>query len=41
MRHKLIHEYDRVNLDILWDTVTVDLPRLMGELEKILPPHQP
>jgi len=41
MRHKLIHEYDRVDLDILWDTVAVDLPRLMGELEKVLPPHQP
>ena len=41
MRHKLIHEYDRVDLDILWDTVAVDLPGLIGELEKILPPGRP
>ncbi|MFQ5895627.1 MAG: DUF86 domain-containing protein [Nitrospinota bacterium] len=41
MRNKLIHEYDRVDLDILWDTVTDDLPRLIKELEKGLPPGQP
>ncbi len=27
MRNKLIHGYDRVDLNILWDTVTDDLPR--------------
>jgi uncharacterized protein with HEPN domain len=40
MRHKLIHGYDRVDLDILWDTVTEDLPRLIEQLEKILPSLQ-
>ena len=36
MRHRLIHEYDTVDLDILWDTVRNDLPPLLKELEKIL-----
>ena len=33
MRNKLIHGYDMVDLNILWDTVTDDLPRLIQELE--------
>ncbi len=39
MRNKLIHGYDTVDLDILWDTVTDDLPRLIDELEKVVPPE--
>lgn len=39
MRNKLIHGYDTVDLDILWDTVTDDLPQLIEELEKIIPPE--
>jgi len=39
MRNKLIHEYDRVDLDILWDTVTVELPDLIKTLQGILPPE--
>ena len=41
MRNKLIHEYDRVDLDILWDTVTVELPDLARALEEALPPDDP
>jgi uncharacterized protein with HEPN domain len=37
MRHRLIHGYDAVDFDILWQVVTVDLPPLIGILEKILP----
>jgi uncharacterized protein with HEPN domain len=36
MRNRLIHAYFDVNLDILWSTVTKDLPVLKAELEKIL-----
>jgi len=35
-RDRLIHGYDLVNLDILWDIVTVDLPSLTKELERII-----
>ncbi len=36
MRNRLIHGYDSVDLDILWDTIVVDLPPLIAELGKIL-----
>jgi uncharacterized protein with HEPN domain len=36
MRHRLIHGYDAVDLDVLWDTIIDDLPPLIDELEKIL-----
>jgi len=34
MRNRLAHGYDRVDLDVLWDTVELDLPPLIAELEK-------
>lgn len=36
MRHRLIHVYFNVNLDVVWKTVTEDLPPLIAELEKII-----
>jgi len=36
MRDRLIHGYFDVNLDVLWETVTNDLPPLINKLEKIL-----
>ena len=38
MRNRLIHGYDAVDLDVLWDTIIDDLPPLIAELEKILLP---
>lgn len=35
-RNRLIHGYDLVNLDILWDIVTLDMPTLIAQLESIL-----
>jgi len=34
MRNRLIHGYDFVDLDILWQTIQEDLPELISELEK-------
>jgi uncharacterized protein with HEPN domain len=36
MRNKLFHGYNQVDLGILWDTVTDDLPQLIQELEAAL-----
>jgi uncharacterized protein with HEPN domain len=36
MRNRLIHGYDSVDLEVLWDTIEVDLPPLIAELETIL-----
>lgn len=36
MRHRLVHAYFDINLDILWQTIHHDLPPLIVELEAIL-----
>jgi uncharacterized protein with HEPN domain len=36
LRNRLIHGYDSVDLDILWQIITFDLPPLIASLEKIL-----
>jgi uncharacterized protein with HEPN domain len=36
LRNRLIHGYDQVDLDILWQIVTQDLPPLVAELDKIV-----
>lgn len=36
MRHRLIHAYFDINLDILWQTVQQDLPPLIAELDSVL-----
>jgi len=36
MRDRLIHGYFDVNLDVVWKTVTNDLPPLIEKLEKIV-----
>lgn len=38
MRNKLIHAYFDINLDILWRTITVNLPLLKEKLDTILKP---
>lgn len=35
-RDRLIHGYDRVNFDILWRIVSVELPTLIEQLKAIL-----
>ena len=32
MRNLMIHDYDDVDMDIVWDTVQQDLPDLVGQL---------
>jgi len=36
MRNRLTHGYDQIDLNILWDTIEIDFPLLIKELEKIL-----
>ena len=36
MRNRLVHEYDDIDLDIVWDTLQKSLPILIIELEKII-----
>ena len=36
MRDRLIHGYADVNLDVVWETVTQDLPPLITALERLV-----
>ncbi len=38
MRNRLIHAYFDIDLDILWKTIIEDIPPLISDLEKIIPP---
>jgi uncharacterized protein with HEPN domain len=36
MRNRLVHGYDDIDHDVLWDTIHKDLPGLVDGLERIL-----
>ncbi len=40
MRHRLVHDYGRVNLDRLWDVYEDDLPSLIVAIEGMIPPEE-
>ena len=39
MRNRLVHGYFDINLRRLWETVQRDIPRLILQLEVIVPPE--
>ena len=41
LRNRLIHGYDTVDFDIMWQILTHDLPRLVADLEKLVSPEAP
>jgi uncharacterized protein with HEPN domain len=36
LRNRLIHGYDKVDLDVLWQIVQTDLPPLIADLKRVL-----
>lgn len=40
MRNFVMHEYFRIEVDILWETTVESIPTLITELEKLLPPEE-
>lgn len=38
MRNLLIHEYDDVDIEVVWQVVTEDLPALVAQIESLVPP---
>ena len=40
MRNIVIHEYDDVDLTIVWETVQFDLPNLIASLEPVIPAEE-
>jgi uncharacterized protein with HEPN domain len=41
MRHRLVHAYYDINLEILWRTVRDDLPPLIEVLQQAVGPNKP
>lgn len=41
MRHKLVHAYFEVNLDMVWHTTLHELPSLIQALEKLIASESP
>jgi uncharacterized protein with HEPN domain len=41
MRNRLIHEYFRIDLEKVWDTVQKDIPALITLIEPLVPPKEP
>ncbi|NJR52107.1 MAG: DUF86 domain-containing protein [Leptolyngbyaceae cyanobacterium CSU_1_3] len=41
MRDILAHQYDRVNLDTLWDVIQNDIPELIELITPLLPEQMP
>ncbi len=37
MRHKIVHDYFKIDYDLLWDVATKDMPELVVELRKFVP----
>jgi uncharacterized protein with HEPN domain len=40
MRDRLVHGYDDVDLDLVWKTVSEDLPALIARLDRLAPREQ-
>jgi len=40
-RNVLIHQYDEINLELVWQVIERDLPGLVAALEPLVPPEQP
>ncbi len=41
IRNRLIHAYDQIDYDVLWDVITDDLPPLISQLERLLTTETP
>lgn len=38
MRHRIVHDYLHINLDVVWDTATNDIPALVALLDPLVAP---
>jgi uncharacterized protein with HEPN domain len=40
MRNRLVHDYSRIDIDIVWDVVSSDLPSLVAAVQPLVPPPE-
>lgn len=41
MRHRLVHDYTRIDVPTVWRVVQTHLPPLIAQLEPLVPPENP
>jgi uncharacterized protein with HEPN domain len=41
MRHRIVHDYVRIDADIVWETAMHRLPELIAQLLEFIPPEPP
>jgi uncharacterized protein with HEPN domain len=41
MRNKLVHDYEGINLKLVWSVIQIDIPELISELKPIVPLQEP
>ena len=41
MRDKVVHQYDRVRFDVVWNTIQQDIPELLRLITPLLPTSPP
>ena len=39
MRNRMIHRYDDIDMNIVWDTVQEDIPDLLARIESLVSPE--
>ena len=39
LRNRIVHEYFRLDLNLIWDIVHTDVPALLAQLEPLVPPE--
>ncbi len=39
MRNRLIHEYDTIDLRVVWQVLQDELPVLIAQIEPLIPPE--
>ena len=37
MRHLLVHEYEKVDWDVIWETITIHVPAFLSYVEPLVP----
>jgi uncharacterized protein with HEPN domain len=40
MRHRVVHDYARVDISVAWNVLQDDLPKLIPVLESVVPPDE-
>lgn len=36
MRNRITHAYERIDVDIVWDTIKTDIPKMLADLRNLL-----